>query len=60
MAIDIVRSNLPYAVAQPGPSGATAVLLMRHIIYECDKPSDILTDYGEEFRCREIEARNTI
>jgi transposase InsO family protein len=31
---------------------------MKHIIYECGKPSEILIDNGEEFRGSEFEIRH--
>lgn len=43
-------------MAHPERSGAAAVDLMRRIIYECSKPSEVLTNNGEEFRGSEFEA----
>jgi transposase InsO family protein len=54
-AIDLATSKA-YARAHPERSGAAAVELLKHIIYECGKPSEILTDNGEEFRGSEFEA----
>jgi hypothetical protein len=47
--IDLATSKA-YARAYPERSGAAAVDLLKHIVYECGKPSEILTDNGEEFR----------
>jgi transposase InsO family protein len=54
-AIDLATSKA-YARAYPERSGAAAVELLKHIVYECGKPSEILTDNGEEFRGSEFEA----
>jgi len=58
-AIDLATSKA-YAVAHPERSGAAAVELMRRIIYECGKPSEVLTDNGEEFCGSEFEAKYKI
>jgi len=54
-AIDFATSKA-YARAHPQRSGAAAVDLIRHIIYDCGKPSTILSDNGEEFRGSEFES----
>jgi transposase InsO family protein len=54
-AIDLATSKA-YARAYADRSGAAATALIKHIIYECGKPSEILTDNGEEFRGSEFEA----
>src|SRR5579859_7287815 len=54
-AIDYATSKA-YAKAYPARSGEAAVAMVRHIIYSCGKPSQIITDNGEEFRGSEFEA----
>src|SRR5579859_3139302 len=48
-AIDYVTSNA-YMRAYAAWSGEAVVAMVRHIIYSCGKPSQIITDNGEEFR----------
>ena len=55
MAIDYAVSKA-YAKPYPKRSGEAAVAMARHIIYTCGKPSQIITDNGEEFRGSEFEA----
>ena len=54
-AIDFATSKA-YARPYPERSGTAAVDLVKHIIYECGKPTEILTDNGEEFRGSEFES----
>src|SRR5579859_1657502 len=54
-AIDYATSKA-YAKAYPARSGEAAVAMVRHIIYSCGKPSQIITDNGEEFRGNKCEA----
>jgi hypothetical protein len=54
-AVDFATSKA-YARAYPRRSGAAAVEMVKHIIYECGKPSEILSDNGEEFRGSEFES----
>src|SRR5579859_4260644 len=54
-AIDYATSKA-YAKAYPAWSGEAVVAMVRHIIYSCRKPSQIITDNGEEFRGSEFEA----
>jgi len=54
-AIDYATSKA-YAKAYPKRSAEAAVDMTRHIIYTCGKPSQIITDNGEEFRGSEFEA----
>src|SRR5437764_8894487 len=54
-AIDFATSKA-YTRAHPLRSGAAAGDLIRHIIYDCGKPSTILSDNGEEFRGSEFES----
>ena len=54
-AIDYITSKA-YAKAHAARSGEAAVAMVRHIIYSCGKPSQIITDNGEEFRGSEFEA----
>ena len=54
-AIDLATSKA-YARPYPERSGTAAAALVKHIVYECGKPSEILTDNGEEFRGSEFEA----
>ena len=54
-AIDYAAAKA-YAKPYPKRSGEAAVAMARHIIYTCGKPSQIITDNGEEFRGSEFEA----
>jgi transposase InsO family protein len=54
-AIDLATFKA-YAWPYPERSSVAAVELLKHIVYKCGKPSDILTDNDEEFRGSEFEA----
>lgn len=53
-AIDYATSKA-FAKAFPKRSAEAAVAMVRRIIYSCGKPSDIVTDNGEEFRGSELQ-----
>jgi len=55
-AVDLATSKA-YAVALPERSGAAAVDLMRKIIYECGKPSEVLQITAKSFE--EANSRHT-
>src|SRR5579859_323246 len=54
-AIDFATSKA-YARPYPERSGTAVIALLKHIIYECGKPAEVLTDNGEEFKGSEFES----